>query len=156
MKNAISMILAAGLLASCTAPESDSAAAAESDGASAIGTQVLTLDEAEKASEEWGEFVKYYEGETRGTRELLSGTAEIKPGMEIHPPHTHAEEEFLMVLEGQGEWTVGTETFAAKTGDMLYAAPWDSHGIKNTGDTTLKFVFWKWNSKGMETPPEPK
>ncbi|MGH7455310.1 MAG: cupin domain-containing protein [bacterium] len=77
----------------------------------------------------------------------------IKPGQEIHPPHQHAEEEFLMIIEGQGTWHLNGKTFAAHKGDVLYAAPWDMHGIKNTGKTSLSFVVWKWNNKGVAPPP---
>ena len=119
-------------------------------------TQVLTTETANVSEEEWGTFVEYFAGETAGVRDLLSGTATISPGLEIHPPHRHAEEEFLMVLEGEGEWTVGEEVFGAKKGDMLYAAAWDSHGIKNTGDEPLTFVFWKWDSKGLPVPLDPE
>ncbi len=149
--------LAACSLAACGAPqasEPNEEAPAEAGG-SPLATTVLTTQTAKSTEEEWGTFAEYFAGTTAGTRDLLSGTATIKPGLEIHPPHRHAEEEFLMVLEGQGEWTVGEEVFTANKGDMLYAAPWDVHGVKNTGDTPLTFVFWKWNSAGLPTPPDP-
>ncbi|MBV7260331.1 cupin domain-containing protein [Erythrobacter crassostreae] len=119
-------------------------------------TRVLTPETAKTTNEEWGDFAEYFEGETAGTTDLLSGTATIKAGLEIHPPHRHAEEEFLMVIAGEGEWTVGEETFAAAKGDMLYAAAWDLHGIKNTGEEPLTFVFWKWNSRGLPVPVDPE
>jgi len=124
--------------------------------AQVLATQILSADTAKTSDEEWGRFVEYFSGETEGVVDLLSGTAAIKPGMEIHPPHKHAEEEFLMVLEGKGTWTLGDKDFPAKKGDMLYSKGWDLHGIKNTGDTVLKFVFWKWHSKGTELPVDPE
>lgn len=142
-------------LGACGAPaaeEADPVASVEAN----VATTVLTRETAKSTDEEWGTFVEYFAGATPGTRDLLSGTATINPGLEIHPPHRHAEEELLMVIEGEGEWTVGEETFAAKEGDMLFAEPWDVHGIKNTGDTPLTFVFWKWNSQGLPTPPDPE
>jgi quercetin dioxygenase-like cupin family protein len=80
--------------------------------------------------------------------------AVIKPGVEIHPPHEHSDEEFLLVTQGSGEWSVDGEVFKANTGDMLYAAPWDEHGVKNTGDIDLVFVVFKWHSKGIAVPPK--
>lgn len=38
---------------------------------------------------------------------------------------------------------------------MLYAAPWDVHGITNTGTTPLTFVVWKWDNKGVPLPEKP-
>ena len=75
--------------------------------------------------------------------------------MEIHPPHEHAEEEYLMGLECYGTWHLMGRDFPATKGDMLYAAPWDLHGIHNTGDKPLTLVVWKWNNKAMDVPEKP-
>lgn len=123
--------------------------------AEVFSSSVVTQQAAKLEKAEWGDFYAYYQGETYGTRDALNGVAVIKPGMEIHPPHQHAEEEFLMVLAGTGMWHLNGKSFAAQEGDVLYAAPWDVHGIKNTGEQVLKFVVWKWNTKGMALPVQP-
>ncbi|MCK0127625.1 cupin domain-containing protein [Erythrobacter sp. F6033] len=149
----IRAILAASFVLALPACASDEVVAAEGAGQE---TRVLTTETAKATTEEWGVFKEYFAGETAATTDLLSGTATIKAGMEIHPPHRHAEEEFLMVVSGEGEWTVGEDTFTAREGDMLYAAAWDTHGIKNTGNEPLTFVFWKWNSRGLPVPVDPE
>ena len=120
-----------------------------------LSSAVMTAKEAKTENAEWGSFSTYYQGETYGTRDVLTGVAVIKPGQEIHPPHQHAEEEYLMVVEGEGTWHLNGKDFTAQQGDILYAAPWDVHGIKNTGKTALKFVVWKWNNKGVALPNRP-
>jgi len=120
-----------------------------------ISSAVVTAKSAKTESAEWGNFSTYFQGETYGTRDALTGVAVIKPGQEIHPPHQHAEEEYLMVIEGEGTWHLNGNDFAAQQGDILYAAPWDVHGLKNTGKAALKFVVWKWNNKGMALPKQP-
>lgn len=120
-----------------------------------LPSAVVSQDAAQKDDSEWGAFYTYYAGETYGTKDLLNGVAVIKAGMEIHPPHVHAEEEFLMVTEGSGTWHLNGKDFPASAGDILYAAPWDIHGITNTGKTPLTFVVWKWNNKGVEVPAAP-
>lgn len=145
---------AAVLLAGCS--QSDGDTVADTIAPVALETQVLTPATAAASEEEWGIFVQYFAGDTAGLSDLLSGKATILPGLEIHPPHRHSEEEFLMVVEGRGEWTVGDETFEAGEGDMLYAAAWDLHGIKNTGEEPLTFVFWKAHPKGMPVPADPQ
>lgn len=123
--------------------------------AAVLPSNVVTRQAAKSEKADWGDFYTYFQGETYGTRDALNGVAEIKPGMEIHPPHQHAEEEFLMVLAGSGTWHLNGKTFAAQEGDILYAAPWEVHGIKNTGEQVLKFVVWKWNNKGVPMPAAP-
>lgn len=117
---------------------------------------ILAQAESERADFEWGTLYTYFSGESYGTQDALVAVAVIKPGWEIHPPHEHAEEECLMVTEGTGTWSLNGEARPARAGDMLYAAPWDVHGITNTGETPLTFVVWKWSSKGGAPPPPPE
>ena len=105
---------------------------------------------------EWGTFYTYYSGQSYGTTDALAGVAVLKPGFEIHPPHQHAEEEYLTLVEGEGVWHLNGREQRAVAGDMLYAAPWDFHGVKNTGTTPLRFVVWKWNSRGVKPLGAPK
>lgn len=113
---------------------------------------ILSQQQAKRQDFDWGTLYTYYEGESYGTKDALAAVAVIKPGQEIHPPHEHAEEEYLMVLEGEGTWSLNGKTQPARAGDMQYAAPWDVHGVSNTGDTPLAFVVWKWNNKGVPLP----
>ena len=120
-----------------------------------LRTKVFTEDEVVKEELAWGTFTIYTPEDgtsTYGTENMLTAVAEIKPGMEIHPPHQHSAEEFLFVIEGEGTWSVEGEEFEAKAGDLLYAYPWDWHGITNTGETPLRFFVVKWDNKGVLRP----
>jgi mannose-6-phosphate isomerase-like protein (cupin superfamily) len=118
-------------------------------------TSRVASGEASVTTEAWGELRAYYQGETYGLRDVLTGTVTLKPGQEPHPPHQHAEEEFLFISEGSGQWHLNGKEFAAAKGDTIFTAPWDVHGIKNTGTTPLTFVVFKWNPKGMPIPKQP-
>lgn len=119
-----------------------------------LESQVIRASLKEKASDVWGEITILTDEQTNtfGTTNTVSGIAEIKPGQEIHPAHEHTEEEFLFIIEGSGTWNVKGNTSQANAGDLLYAKPWDLHGIKNTGSETMKFFFLKWNNKGVAKP----
>lgn len=101
---------------------------------------------------EWGEFLPYFSHQTHGLKESLVGVAKIDAGEEVHPPHRHADEEYLMVTSGRGEWYVNGITFKAEKGDILYAKPWEYHGIKAAKDSPLEFVVFKFSARGMEVP----
>ena len=117
---------------------------------------ILSQAEARRQDNDWGTLYTYYDAETYATRDGLAAVAVIKPGREIHPPHEHAEEEYLMVLEGNGTWSLNGRERPAAPDDMQYAAPWDLHGIRNTGRVPLRFFVWKWNSKGVAPRPRPE
>ena len=142
---ALILALTAGAFASRQQPQ----------GGTAQPSAIRSQQEAKRENFDWGTLYTYYEGESYGTRDGLTAVAVIKPGREIHPPHQHAEEEYLMVVEGRGTWSLNGRESPAKAGDIQYAAPWDTHGIKNTGRTPLRFVVWKWNSKGVAPTAAP-
>ena len=119
-------------------------------------SSITAQADAKTETHPWGTLITYAEGETHGTRDALAAVAIINPGMEIHPPHEHAEEEYLMVTEGSGTWSLNGLERAAGPGDMLYAAPWEIHGITNSGAEPMTFVVWKWNSKGVPLASKPE
>ena len=103
---------------------------------------------------EWGEWLRYFRGDTHGTKDIVVLAVTLKPGQAPHPPHRHAEEEFMILADGRGAWTLDGKELAAKKGDVVYAAPWTMHGLKNTGDGPLAYYMVKW-SKDVPPPAKP-
>ena len=110
-----------------------------------LKTKIISEKASDVSHENWGRFHNYYAGTSDYLKDVLTGVAVINPGDEIHPPHQHAEEEFLMVIEGSGTWTIGKKTIAANAGDIMYSEPWVRHGLRNTGSDPLRFVVFKYN-----------
>jgi quercetin dioxygenase-like cupin family protein len=103
----------------------------------------------------WGEWRRYFRGHTHGTKDMVVLMVTVKPGQAPHPPHRHAEEEFMILADGSGTWTLDGKEIVAKKGDVVYAAPWTMHGLKNTGDAPLTYYMVKWNNKGVQAPERP-
>ena len=123
-------------------------AVGRAQGSTPLTSGVVQMSQTQVAdSGPWGVFRRHFGGSTTATADVLSGVVELKPGQEPHPPHTHPDEEFLYVIEGSGTWSLEGRTIPLKTGDVLYTAPNDEHGLKNTGDTTLRFFVAKWRTK---------
>ena len=139
----------------CFAASGVLAAAALAQEPGTLGTDVRAGSDAKAEIFDWGTLITYFAGDSYAATDSLTAVAIINPGMEVHPPHIHSEEEYLMVLEGEGTWSVKGEEFPAGAGDVLYAAPWDEHGIRNTGDEPLRFVVFKWNAKPVSPMPAP-
>ncbi|MCP4304491.1 MAG: cupin domain-containing protein, partial [bacterium] len=69
---------------------------------------------------------------------------EVAPGKKAFPFHNHhSMHEMFYVLEGEGTYRFGEETFPIRAGDVL-AAPCGgrevAHQIVNTGDTLLRYL----------------
>ena len=121
----------------------------------ASSSGIVSFDDAKTNQADWGEMRRYFTGETAGTKDVLTAVAVVKPGKAVHRAHRHAEEEYLILVEGSGTWSLDGKESPAKRGDILYAEPWVYHGLTNTGSEQLVFVVVRFNSKGVKIPPRP-
>ena len=67
----------------------------------------------------------------------------VKPHGATHPPHRHAEDEFFFVLEGTAEVILNGETRVVHPYTSFYCPSDSLHGIRNPGDTELKYLVIK-------------
>jgi quercetin dioxygenase-like cupin family protein len=67
----------------------------------------------------------------------------VKPGTATHPPHVHTEDEFFFILEGKAEFHLNGETTVAEAYASFYCPADSKHGIKNAGDSSLKYLVIK-------------
>jgi mannose-6-phosphate isomerase-like protein (cupin superfamily) len=117
-------------------------------------SNIFQKSTAKKSNGSWGSIHVYTNEETStfGTESMLTAVLEFFPGQRLQPPHQHANEEFTYIIDGGGTWFLNGKESPIKKGDLMYAKPWDIHGISNTTADTLKFFVVKWNSKGATKP----
>jgi len=106
----------------------------------------LSPDKAKLTREEFGDLRIYFDGPTEQVKSMTAGSLLLKPGKSPHPPHTHPEEEFMVITEGTGEISMDGKITKVAPGSMMYAAAGRLHGIVNTGKTPLLFYFYKWQA----------
>jgi mannose-6-phosphate isomerase-like protein (cupin superfamily) len=123
-----------------------------------IDTQVFTTAKAAKTVDAWGRMDVFTPDETItfGTSLMFTAVIDVLPGQEVHPPHRHLEEELMYIARGSGVWSINGKEQVANAQDLLYAQPWDTHGLLNTGSDTLTFFVAKWRTKGTAELPEPQ
>jgi len=146
----------AGLaLAACSGPSEQ---APSQSGDLSVETQksvIISQSDVSVDSADWGRFFPYFTQDTAALKPVLVGVAKLKAGEEVHPPHRHADEEYMMITRGRGEWYLNGETRRAKKGDILFARPWDYHGVKAADDTPLEFVVFKYTAKDSPAVIDP-
>jgi len=74
----------------------------------------------------------------------------VAPHSATHPPHVHAEDEFFFILEGKAELYLKGKWTSAEPYSSFYCPSNVEHGIRNAGDTQLKYLVIK---KYDETNP---
>lgn len=104
---------------------------------------------------DWGTFQAYFTEDTHMLSPVLVGVAKIEAGQQIHHPHRHADEEYLMVTRGRGTWSLNGVQSPAEEGDILFARAWDYHGITAAEDSPLEFVVFKYGPRRASAPNDP-
>ena len=66
--------------------------------------------------------------------------SEVEAGMRAHASHEHEGQEIFFVFDGEAEVEVGEETHRLKTGEAIQVEGSILHGIRNVGDTSLRYA----------------
>jgi quercetin dioxygenase-like cupin family protein len=85
-----------------------------------------------------------------GSASFAAVLFEIDPGNAL-ATHTDSAEEVLLVLAGEGEAHVGGETARIRAGDVAVVPALAPHGVRNTGETTLRVIGFFSSSTVMST-----
>lgn len=72
----------------------------------------------------------------------------VKPHQATHAPHSHLEDEFFFILEGKAEFYLNGKTKIVGPYTSLYCPSYSEHGIRNVGDTELKYLVIKKYPEG--------
>jgi len=88
------------------------------------------------------------EGKTFALEYFEIHSSTLEPGKAPHPPHTHADqEELIIVKEGQVKITIAGQNKILGPGSIAFAIPGDEHGIENAGNTTATYYILKYKGK---------
>jgi quercetin dioxygenase-like cupin family protein len=74
------------------------------------------------------------------TDTLSAGLAEVPPGGSLQP-HRHAEPELYFVVAGSGRLELDGEPRPLRAGDAVFIPGNALHGVRCTGDETLRFFY---------------
>ncbi len=112
-----------------------------------IPTALTPKDRARPNPQPFGDLRVFLEGETEQLKSLVVGSLELKPGQSPHPPHTHPEEEIMLITEGHGEISLEGKVTKVGPGTIMYAGSNRMHGVVNTSSSPLTFYYFKWLGK---------
>src|SRR5688500_1058641 len=99
MKQSIPRILASAILLAAgfaTARLVRAPIAAQPLAEKPLASGIVRSEDAIPSRGEWGEWRRYFRGDTHGTKDMVVLAVTLKPGQAPHTPHRHAEEEFMI------------------------------------------------------------
>jgi (S)-ureidoglycine aminohydrolase len=91
-----------------------------------------------------------------GTRQLFTRSTamlnrfdihvtQLNEGNKSHEPHTHTNEEIILLLDGNAEMQIGTEHPKANAGDIVFLGSNVLHNLTNIGKTPCLYFAIQWN-----------
>lgn len=100
-----------------------------------------------------GEVRRVFRSRTATLDELECHVTTLRAGLPSHPPHAHANEEVLIVREGQVEVFYRGEWHPAGPGSVIFLTGTDPHGIRNAGTTPATYHVLAWRPPGTRPAP---
>jgi quercetin dioxygenase-like cupin family protein len=92
---------------------------------------------------------------TRTLDELEMHITTLNPRTASHPPHTHPNEEMVIVKEGTLQAHVNGKEIVVGPGSVLFYASMQPHAVQNIGDTPATYFVINWASPGTKTKKIP-
>jgi mannose-6-phosphate isomerase-like protein (cupin superfamily) len=89
-----------------------------------------------------------FKGATANVGMLSCHVSILKSGASPHPPHTHEEEELLVVIDGEADLIVESggeqRTVRAVAGTLAYYPTEVAHTIRAVGERPAQYLMFKW------------
>ncbi len=95
-----------------------------------------------------GSVRQFFRSPTATLDELECHVTTLKPGMQSHAPHKHANEELVIIREGTVEVLVNGEWKKVGPGSVIFNASNQLHALRNVGDGPATYHVINWRSPG--------
>ncbi|HEX6396147.1 MAG TPA: cupin domain-containing protein [Steroidobacteraceae bacterium] len=92
---------------------------------------------------------------TRTLDELEMHITTLNPHTASHKPHTHPNEEMVILKEGTLQAHVNGKEVVIGPGSVLFFASMQPHAVQNVGDTPATYFVINWASPGTKTKKIP-
>jgi (S)-ureidoglycine aminohydrolase len=108
------------------------------------GSVAMRWDQVEKKTTDKGFSRIFYNHPTSMTTKFDMHATTLKPGVSSHAPHTHAEEEIVLMLRGKGRMNIDGKFYDVAPGQLSYLSSGISHAIENSGDEECEYFAFQW------------
>lgn len=86
-------------------------------------------------------------GETRDFSHLDVHATTVQPHQAPHPAHKHADEELIIIKEGELTVTIAGKTKTMGAGSVALMLPGDEHGFDNKGDVPATYYVMRYTAR---------
>lgn len=108
------------------------------------GSVAIKWEDVEKKTTDKGFSRVFYNHPTSMTTKFDMHATTLKKGIASHAPHTHAEEEIVLMLRGKGRMNIDGKFYNVAPGQLIYLSSEISHAIENSGDEECEYFAFQW------------
>ena len=73
-------------------------------------------------------------------------TTALNAGLDSHAPHTHKEEEIILIIKGNVTMHIDGKLYPAGPGDVVFLSSGVPHALKNTGTEQCEYFAFQWRN----------
>jgi (S)-ureidoglycine aminohydrolase len=110
------------------------------------GSFMINWDTVKVAKTDKGQRREFFNKPTSQLVKFEMHTTALNPGLDSHPPHTHKEEEVVLILKGNVTMHIGDNFYKAGPGDVIFLSSGVSHALMNTGNEQCEYFAFQWRN----------
>jgi quercetin dioxygenase-like cupin family protein len=120
-----------------------------------LGSTTVSWEQIEAAAGK-GSSKPIFRTPTATLDELEMHVTHLAVGKSPHAPHSHPEEELVILKEGTLEVMQAGKTTRVGPGGVIFQASNQLHGVRNVGDGPATYYVMRWRSPGKSPAPATK
>ena len=114
-------------------------------GVKAGGSFITLWDNIKFKPHERGGVRQFFDRPTAMLNRFDIHVTQLNVGFKSHEPHTHVNEEIILMLDGNAEMQIGTDHQKANPGDVVLYGSNILHNLTNVGNTPCLYFAIQWN-----------
>jgi (S)-ureidoglycine aminohydrolase len=115
--------------------------AKEYGGSFMINRDTVTVKKTDK-----GQRREFFNKPTSQLVKFEMHTTALNAGLDSHAPHTHREEEIILILKGKVTMHIDGKLYPAGPGDVVFLSSGSSHALINTGIEQCEYFAFQWKN----------
>lgn len=110
------------------------------------GSFMINWDTVTAAKTDKGKRREFFNKPTSQLIKFEMHTTALNAGLDSHAPHTHIEEEVILILRGNVTMHIGNNFYKAGPGDVVFLSSGVSHALMNTGKEQCEYFAFQWRN----------
>ena len=110
------------------------------------GSFILDWNDLKTANTGKGYRRDFFNRPTSHLAQFEMHTTALNAGEESHLPHTHVQEEIILILRGHVEMYINGDRYNASAGDVVFLSSRIPHALTNTGEEQCEYFAFQWRN----------